>query len=138
MKNKLKSFTLVEVLVTVVIIGILSGLAMVYYTKAIEKGRGAEADQYLGDIRDALISYYYEVGEPNGGVWQFVNDSSLFNTANWSNLYINEPNSSNFDYFLGCGPAAPPEAIAYANRIGSPSPYYKYIYENGQIVKHDN
>lgn len=46
-----KGFTLLELIVVIVILGIMSTLAATQYTKMVEKSRGAEARIMLGSIR---------------------------------------------------------------------------------------
>jgi len=58
-----RSFTLIELIVVIIIVGILATLAFVQYTKVIEKGRTAEARSILGTIRTAEAAYKLEYGE---------------------------------------------------------------------------
>lgn len=58
-----KAFTLTEVLITVIIIGILLGLSIPQYFKSVERGRQAEAYQVLAELRNAAIRYYNEFTE---------------------------------------------------------------------------
>jgi prepilin-type N-terminal cleavage/methylation domain-containing protein len=46
-----KGFTLLEIIVVIVILGIMSTLAATQYTKMVEKSRGAEARVIMGSIR---------------------------------------------------------------------------------------
>lgn len=55
-----KGFTLLEVLIVVIIIGILASIAMPQYLKTLEKARASEAMTNIGSIRVALDRYYYE------------------------------------------------------------------------------
>ncbi|MFH0839147.1 MAG: prepilin-type N-terminal cleavage/methylation domain-containing protein, partial [Candidatus Omnitrophota bacterium] len=48
-----RGFTLLEVLMVVIIIGVLATLAIPQYTKTVEKARAAEAYSNLGTIRKA-------------------------------------------------------------------------------------
>lgn len=43
-----KGFTLLELIVVIIIIGILATLGFTQYTKVVEKGRTAEAKSVLG------------------------------------------------------------------------------------------
>ncbi len=53
-------FTLLELLVVVIIVGILATIAVPAFTKAMEKGRSAEAASILGAIKTAEEAYYQE------------------------------------------------------------------------------
>ena len=53
-----QGFTLLELLMVVVIIGILASIALPQYIKATEKAREVEALQILGALRASEIRYY--------------------------------------------------------------------------------
>ncbi len=53
-------FTLVELMITVVIIGILASVAIPLYTGSVTRAKASEADAALGSIRTALRVYYAE------------------------------------------------------------------------------
>lgn len=55
-----KGFTLMELMIVIIIVGVLATLGFVQYTRAIEKGRGAEARQMLGAIKDYCAAQYLE------------------------------------------------------------------------------
>ncbi|MCX5699029.1 MAG: prepilin-type N-terminal cleavage/methylation domain-containing protein [Candidatus Omnitrophica bacterium] len=57
-----KGFTLVELLIVIVIIGIMAAVGVSQYTKAIEKGRAFEARTILGNLRGAEIAEMNERG----------------------------------------------------------------------------
>ena len=46
-------FTLIEIVVVIIIVGIFSCLGFTQYTKVVEKGRTAEAKSILGALRTA-------------------------------------------------------------------------------------
>ncbi|MGB2578730.1 prepilin-type N-terminal cleavage/methylation domain-containing protein [Elusimicrobium simillimum] len=61
MNNK-KGFTLVELLVVVLIIGILSAIALPQYTKSVEKARAAEAQIMFGALSQSATRHALETG----------------------------------------------------------------------------
>ena len=58
--KKQKGFTLLELIMVIVIIGILAMLAMPTYFKTVERSRIAEAKKMLGMIRASQLRYYAE------------------------------------------------------------------------------
>ncbi|MFA5004798.1 MAG: prepilin-type N-terminal cleavage/methylation domain-containing protein [Candidatus Omnitrophota bacterium] len=57
-----KGFTLLELIIVIIIIGVLATLGFSQYTKMIEKGRAAEARAILGSLRTMQAAYYLENG----------------------------------------------------------------------------
>ena len=60
MKTHEQGFTLLELLMVVIIIGILAAVAIPQYLKTREKARMAEAISLLGQIRSSETRYYAE------------------------------------------------------------------------------
>ncbi|MBI5872791.1 MAG: prepilin-type N-terminal cleavage/methylation domain-containing protein [Candidatus Omnitrophica bacterium] len=54
------AFSLVEIMVVVIVIGILAGISIPRYSKFVERGRSAEARNILGNIRSAELAYLTE------------------------------------------------------------------------------
>jgi prepilin-type N-terminal cleavage/methylation domain-containing protein len=65
---KKKGFTLIEVLIVIIIIGILAAIALPQYVSTLEKARSAEALGALGSMRSAMDRYWYEQISQNGYV----------------------------------------------------------------------
>ncbi len=55
-----KGFTLVELMITVVIVGVLAAVAVPIYQANVKRAKGSEADAALGTVRTALRVYYAE------------------------------------------------------------------------------
>lgn len=55
-----RGFTLLELIVVMIIIGILATLGLTQYGRAVERGRGAEAKQILGMLRTEAAAHYLQ------------------------------------------------------------------------------
>ncbi len=60
MKRRKRGFTLIEVLIVVIILGILATLAVPQFTRMIDRARMAEAWAGLGAVRTAQSVYWME------------------------------------------------------------------------------
>jgi prepilin-type N-terminal cleavage/methylation domain-containing protein len=58
LKNKSKGFTIVELLIVIVVIGILATLVLVTFTGIQQKARDSKRKTDLGAVQAALESYY--------------------------------------------------------------------------------
>lgn len=61
-KSSERGFTLIELLVVVLIIGILSAIAVPQYFKVVEKGKSAEAFQWISGLKGAQERYLAKNG----------------------------------------------------------------------------
>lgn len=76
-----KGFTLLEVLIVVIIIGILVAIALPQYTTTLEKAKSAEAATNVGSLRTAIDRYWYQ------------NSSTDPTNTDISKLDIDDPNA---------------------------------------------
>ena len=58
-----KGFTLLELVIVLIIIGVLATIAIGQYGRMVERSRGAEARSVLGDIRENAAIYYMGHGD---------------------------------------------------------------------------
>ena len=57
-----KGFTLVELIMVVIIVGILASIGLTQYNKVVEKGRATESRMMLGTLRGAEVAAKNETG----------------------------------------------------------------------------
>lgn len=89
-----KGFTLLEVLIVVIIIGILASISLPQYIATLEKSRSGEAVTNIGSIRSSLDRYWYQTN----------NMSAASITPGACNLDIDNPNDVTnklYSYDLG-------------------------------------
>ncbi|NQT46095.1 MAG: prepilin-type N-terminal cleavage/methylation domain-containing protein [Candidatus Omnitrophica bacterium] len=91
-----KSFTLIELLIVVIIVGILATVALPQYQKVVKKARWTEAVSMLGAIRKACEIYYQGHGvKPQKSVandYIYLNGTAKEDEfASWIDIEIPEP-----------------------------------------------
>jgi type IV pilus assembly protein PilE len=101
--HKLKGFTLIEVMVTVAIVGILSAVALPAYSTYVTRGRLAEAFTALGGAQPAAEQYW-----ANNRKYTGFDGASNFpaTTANFSYALSNATPSSYTITATGLGKVA--------------------------------
>lgn len=115
-----RGFTLVELMIVVVIIGVLSVLAITGYRKYTYAARNAEAQQFLGAVRAAQEAYFQAwgryCGAPQEDVWPDrmptaetgklswdSPDNPLPEDSAWYALGIKSPGRVWFQYEIAAG-----------------------------------
>ena len=96
-KQKQSGFTIVELLIVIVVIGILAAITIVAYNGVQQRARDAQRKQDVATITKALELYYTDNGRyPNSSgstsinnSWSTTADSSWTNLANQLASYVN-------------------------------------------------
>lgn len=89
-----KGFTLIEVLIVVVIIGILASLILPRMLAQTDKARAAEAIQILGAVSRAQMAY----ADAKGSYLAAGCTAALGGDAGWINLGLGNCQPGQFDY----------------------------------------
>ena len=83
-KSSIQSFTLVELIIVVIIVGILASLGLTQYSLMVEKSRTVEARVRLGTMRQLAYEFYLS----NGDVISIQNaDVGVNNTCASTDFY---------------------------------------------------
>ena len=108
-----QGFTITELMIAVVIIGVLAMMAIPTFTSYIYKGRVTEATTFLGEIKQRQESYRSEFGQycANNATWGSYNPSTLpgsdpvmwTSTAEWTQLGAAPDGPTRFQYGLIAG-----------------------------------
>lgn len=102
-----RGFTLLELVIVIIIIGVLATLGFTQYTKVVEKGRTAEAKTILGQLRTAEVVYYQE----NGAY-----------TATMANLVVDAPTACTTTHYFRYACAASGTCTATRCTAGGKTP----------------
>ena len=125
---KTRSFTLIELLIVLVIVGVLVTLTVPWYKLYIIKAKGAEAKRNVRALSDSVSRYYIETGHfPSGTYGQLP-----FLPPDLDTQVLQE--TKYFIYECGYSPTLPPAYLISASYI----PWYTHSAEvpNGAIVQY--
>ncbi|TAN59422.1 prepilin-type N-terminal cleavage/methylation domain-containing protein [bacterium] len=100
--QNVKGFTLIEIIVVMIIVGILATLGLTQYARMAEKGRTAEAKSILGTIRSAQNAKQLETGS----------------YSDMANLSVSVPAACQADYYFSYNTSAT-DGSASASRCTS-------------------
>lgn len=116
--NYKKGFTLIELIIVIVVIGILATIALPRYSKVVERARVAEAKSMLSAIRNAQYRYYSQY-------------SNYTDDKNMLDIEIDDGKYFSFSVVSG------PDSLATASRqdveLGEYLPYFITIDEDGTL-----
>ena len=115
MKKNLSGFTLIEIIITIIIIGAIAGAALPRFTGTVERVKVAEGKQILLSLLNAQKVYYLENS-------QYATDID--------DLDIEILTSPNFD-ITTIGVNNDPDKVATINRIGET--YTLFIKSDGSF-----
>ena len=83
LKKNRKGFTLLEIIIVVIIIGVLASLALPRLLNTVERSRSAEAFASLGSVRSAMERCYLPYGTfANCGTFTNLDVGNPANSAN--------------------------------------------------------
>ncbi|MCF7826834.1 MAG: prepilin-type N-terminal cleavage/methylation domain-containing protein [Candidatus Marinimicrobia bacterium] len=89
--NKNSGFSLVELMIVIVIIGVLAAVAVPIYNNNVMKAKMSEADAALGSIRTQLRVYYGE-----NGTYPTEASAVAVVGQDWNDINIGELNGKYF------------------------------------------
>ena len=91
---KKKGFTLIEMLVVVLIIGIIAAIAFPQYEKVVEKTRAAQAMEVMRSIYQAAADYYLATGTYPTSFDQLSIEMQWTGQDKWSDYDANDTRSN--------------------------------------------
>ena len=105
LSEKEHGFTLIELIVVIIIVGILAAVGMTQYSSIVEKARTAEAKVRVGTMRQLAYEYY-------------LNNGNLTGIQN-SDVGVTNTCSSTDFYNYWCGLRSPTDISLVAHRCTS-------------------
>ncbi|MCM8773787.1 MAG: prepilin-type N-terminal cleavage/methylation domain-containing protein [Candidatus Omnitrophica bacterium] len=121
-----KGFTLLELLIVVIIVGILAGIALPQFFRAAERARASEGVNALGVIRSSLLRYYSERGALTNSLTDLDVEMPTFK-------YFNAPTLASVAPYTG-GTTPMASIVRNTTNAGAYNGYTLTIQQNGTIT----
>lgn len=139
LKRKQSGFTIVELLIVIVVIGILAALVVTTFAGIQKKARNTERETDIKAIHGQLEAYFSEkntyptLAELNDATWRGTNMKSLDSEAlkdpqGTAQTLAAAAAAKTYSYVVTCDSATPPNCTEYtltATREGTPATFEK-------------
>lgn len=140
LNKKKRGFTLIELMVVVIVVGILAAAAIPIYRFAMQRAYSSEAKATMGTIRSSNLVYAtendtdgdptddYAVGDSNGGLLTTLGVDTSTNT--WWHA---PPDTADITCIFGfdTGTDAVGTCINLVGKLGAPANYHVYVIATG-------
>ena len=136
LKNKSKGFTIVELLIVIVVIGILATLVIVTFTGIQQKARDSKRKTDIGAVQAALESYYSSnntyptLADLNDSTWRTTNmkgfdPSALQDPKGNAQTLAGTASATQYGYVVSAGSISTPTTCVDTAGASNPCTNFK-------------